>query len=125
MWLSDLRNDFRGFCIRHPARTYTQNNREITVQGCQLGVHLYNAFKKGEDAMTTFEPIWASLLTDLKAGTIVGNWTVLKGYLGDKMMIVYLQKDCIGVDAPGAKTTQIVQKSGFERVWQVWPDYKA
>jgi hypothetical protein len=75
--------------------------------------------------MTTFEPFWASLVRDLKPGTIVGNWTTLKGFLGDKMMIVNIGQDSIEVNAPGAMTNQIVPKSDFERVWRVWQAYKA
>ena len=75
--------------------------------------------------MAGFEPVWASLLSNLKAGTIVRSWTALRGYLGDKMTIVNVRERYIEVDTAGGMRKQVIPKSDFEAIWEIWPDYKA
>lgn len=75
--------------------------------------------------MSGFEPVWASLIANLKPGTTIKNWTILKGDLGDQMTIVSIRQNYVEVDTPRATNNQVVPKSDFERVWEVWPDYKA
>jgi hypothetical protein len=74
--------------------------------------------------MTTFDSVWTRLQSSLKPGTSIKNWTVLRGYLGDTMKIVCVRSGYIEVDAPHASTTQHISKVEFEKVWEIWPDYK-
>ena len=74
--------------------------------------------------MTEFNTIWSYIQTNLKIGTTIKNWTAYSGYLGDTMKVTAVRKNCIEVDAPNAKSTQIVPKDDFEKVWEVWSDYK-
>lgn len=72
---------------------------------------------------TSFDEIWIKLQAYLKPGTILRNWTVLNGYLGDKMEVVQINQNEIVVQAPNAKTLQRISRNEFEKIWNVWPDY--
>lgn len=74
--------------------------------------------------MNSFESVWAFFQAHLIPGTKVKNWTAFRGYLGDTMTIVRVNQQAIKVDAPKAKTIQIVPIEDFEYVWDVWSDYK-
>jgi hypothetical protein len=74
--------------------------------------------------MTTFDSVWSQLQSSLKPGTVIKNWTVLRGYLGDTMKIAGVRSGYIEVDAPLASTTQHISKKEFEKVWEIWPEYK-
>jgi hypothetical protein len=74
--------------------------------------------------MATFDSVWNQLQSSLKPGTVIKNWTVLRGYLGDTMIITSVRSGYIEVDAPNANTTQHISKDNFERVWGIWPEYK-
>jgi hypothetical protein len=71
----------------------------------------------------TFEDVWRELHRRLRPGTIVPNWTVLKGYLGDQMTIVKVRAETIEVDAPNAKNLVVVPKAHFNAVWEIWALY--
>jgi hypothetical protein len=75
--------------------------------------------------MKTFESIWQSLVTHLRPGLTIANWTAYRGNLGDNMTVAGLRNGYIEIEAPKAKTIQIVPKADFERVWEVWSDYKS
>ena len=75
--------------------------------------------------MNTFDAIWSDLLTNLKVGTEIKNWTAFRGYLGDSMKITSVRKDYIEVKAPKAINPQIVPRDDFQKVWDVWKDYNA
>lgn len=74
---------------------------------------------------TTFGIVWSQLQGNLKAGQTIKNWTALRGYLGDTMKITGVRGGYIEVDAPNASTTQVISKEDFEKVWEVWSDYKS
>lgn len=74
--------------------------------------------------MAEFSPIWNDLITRLKPGMEIRNWTVLKGYLGDTMTIEDVRRSSISVDAPGAEYIQEVPREDFESVWKLWQGYK-
>jgi hypothetical protein len=74
--------------------------------------------------MATFDSVWSRFQSGLKPGDTIKNWTVLKGYLGDTIKIVRVGSGFIDVDAPHAMTTQHISKGEFEKVWEVWPEYK-
>jgi hypothetical protein len=74
--------------------------------------------------MTTFDSIWTQIQSSLKPGTAIKNWTVLRGYLGDTMKITSVRSGYIEVDAPHASSTQHISKAEFEKVWEIWLDYK-
>lgn len=71
-----------------------------------------------------FDHIWDLLQHGLRSQTVIRNWTAMKGYLGDTMTIVAVNKENIEVDAPKAKNILIVPKADFETIWEVWPQYK-
>lgn len=50
--------------------------------------------------------------------------TAFRGYLGDSMAVVGVRENYIEVDAPNATAIQVVPKDDFEKVWEVWADYK-
>lgn len=75
--------------------------------------------------MNTFDTMWSDLLTNLQAGTEIKNWTAFRGYLGDSMKISGVRQDYIEVTAPKAENPQIVPKDDFQKVWEVWAEYKA
>ncbi len=74
--------------------------------------------------MTTFESVWSWLQGNLKPGQAVKNWTAYRGYLGDTMKIAGVRSGYIEVDAPNASSIQVISKEDFEKVWEVWSDYK-
>jgi hypothetical protein len=71
----------------------------------------------------TFTQLWAALQANCKLPQKVRNWTVLKGYLGDTMTVVSIGSHAVSVDAPGARTLQVVPINDFEAVFQVWQRY--
>lgn len=75
--------------------------------------------------MTSFADLWKYLQANLKSGIEVKNWTAFKGYLGDKMSIISVIGGLIAVETPGAKNIQVINKEDFEKVWEVWSDYKS
>jgi len=75
--------------------------------------------------MTTFDSVWTRLQSNLKPGKAIKNWTALRGYLGDTMKIVGVRSGYIAVNAPNASSTQVISKANFEKVWEVWSDYKS
>src|SRR5690349_55207 len=75
--------------------------------------------------MRTFKQLWTHLTQHLKVGTTVKNWTVLRGYLGDEMTVVSVSDRHIEIKAPNAKTTQRVPETDFEKVWEIWSEYKS
>jgi len=74
--------------------------------------------------MTPFDSVWSRIQGNLKPGTSIKNWTVLRGYLGDTMKIASVHSGYIAVDAPHASTTQLITKDNFQRIWEIWPEYK-
>lgn len=75
--------------------------------------------------MKTFELLWPDLVSHLKPGSIIDNWTAFRGDLGDKMTVVGIRDGYIEIEAPKAKSIQRVTKDDFEKVWEIWSDYKS
>jgi len=73
---------------------------------------------------TPFDTIWQTILSSLKPGMFIRNWTPLKGYLGDEMKVVDVSSDKVVIEAPKAKHLVSVYCTDFQNVWQVWPAYK-
>jgi len=74
--------------------------------------------------MQTFDDVWFTLQKNLTTCTGIKNWTAFRGYLGDLITIAGIRENHIEVDAPNASTIQVIPKGDFEKVWQVWIDYK-
>jgi hypothetical protein len=74
--------------------------------------------------MTSFETVWGYFQVNLKPGTDVKNWTAFKGYLGDSMTFGGIRGNFIGVEAPKAENILSVPREDFEKVWDVWSEYK-
>ena len=74
--------------------------------------------------MSEFESIWNLLQRKLKSGTEISNWTAYRGFLGDTMKIIDIKENSIEVETPKAENIQHVPKEDFEKVWDVWRDYK-
>ena len=74
--------------------------------------------------MTTFNTVWQYFQQNLKPGMKVKNWTAFHGYLGDAMTIEDVSSLTIEVNAPKAKTIQIVPREDFQTILEVWFDYK-
>ncbi len=72
-----------------------------------------------------FPEIWQLISRRLKPGDSIPNWTVLKGNLGDSMIVVQVDEGEIIVQTPNAKHLQHVSRGEFEKIWGVWPAYKA
>lgn len=72
----------------------------------------------------SFDEMWKKLQTNLKPGLTLGNWTYLKGYLGDTMRVEEVDKVEIVVHSPKAKNLQHVSKADFEIIWEVRDEYK-
>jgi hypothetical protein len=75
--------------------------------------------------MNSFDIVWSHLQTNLKPDMVIPNWTAYNDYLGDTMKIIAVRSKYIVVDAPNAKSVQSVPIGDFEKLWEVWPDYKA
>ena len=76
-------------------------------------------------AEISIEPVWQKIISQLKPGMSIRNWTALNGYLGDEMKVVRITNDKIVIDSPKAKYHQHVTKDDFEVVWKNWDDYKS
>jgi len=75
--------------------------------------------------MSEFESIWKNLQRRLEVGTVVKNWTAFSGDLGDSMTVTNIDETSIEIEAPKAMNLQNVPRGDFEKVWEVWKDYKA
>lgn len=73
----------------------------------------------------SFDDRWNMLLRCLRPGESIPNWTVLKGYLGDRMQVLQVTRDEIVIQAPNAKNLVCVSRGEFEKVWEIWPAYRA
>jgi hypothetical protein len=72
-----------------------------------------------------FENLWSKLKSKLRPRTIIPNWTADGGYFGGTITIVELSNDAVEVELSTAKNHQLVGKSDFEEVWQIWESYNA
>lgn len=72
----------------------------------------------------SFEPVWQAIQKNLKPGTEVRNWTILKGYWGGRIPVVDLEKNAIIVQATRTGNELRVPRSEFEKMWKIWTDYK-
>jgi hypothetical protein len=75
--------------------------------------------------MDVFDTVWKNLQTSLKPGTEIKNWNTYNGYLGDNLTINTVDPNYISVDPPRVWKTRVVPKDGFEKIWKIWPDYRA
>ncbi len=71
-----------------------------------------------------FQPTWDAIIERLQPGIHIRNWTVLKGYLGDRMKVVDVDEAKVVIEAPRVISQVKVYRDHFERVWEVWPAYK-
>jgi hypothetical protein len=71
-----------------------------------------------------FANTWSALRKNLSAGTVIPNWTVDKGALGEPFKVVAVTSTQIEVDAPGAQTRQKVPVADFEEVYNLWDGYR-
>ena len=74
--------------------------------------------------MISFDAVWSFLQKRLKTGTILNNWSTYQGYLKGTVTVTGIHSDNIEVDPPDAKNVQAVPKADFEKVWNIWVDYK-
>jgi hypothetical protein len=74
-------------------------------------------------AEAAFETTWQKIVTQLKPGMSIQNWTYLKGYPGDEMKVHKVSREIIVIDAPRAKLLQSIPKADFQAVWEIWPKY--
>ena len=75
--------------------------------------------------MDTFDTVRSSQLENLKEGTTIKNWTAFHGYLGDTMTVASVRENYIEVAPPKAENSQLVPKGDFQKVYEVWTEYKA
>ncbi len=67
---------------------------------------------------------WNALQIQLTPGTIIRNWTVENGFLGDEFTIVCVSQNYIEVDTPGAQNIQRIPQQDFQIVYNLWDDYR-
>lgn len=111
------RNDWRvaggGYGIHWP-----DVDEDLSTEGLLRGAPAPNAVHVG------FEHVWQVLTRGLKPGTIIPNWA-LRGHIGEPFTIRAISPSHVEIDAPGAKHLQRVSRQDFERIFAVWPKYKA
>lgn len=71
----------------------------------------------------SFEIFWKTLQEQLTVNTVIKNWTVVKGYLGDDFKIIAISSNTVKIDSPNAKTVQNVSKEDFKVMFDNWEDY--
>ena len=76
------------------------------------------------DSMDDFESVWNEMITALKPGTEIRHWNPYNGYLGECLTIVTSSPESIAVDPPRVWDYQLISKNDFEKVWNVWGEYK-
>ena len=75
--------------------------------------------------MDQFDGIWNELIASLKPGTEIKHWNPYNGYLGEGLAIISCDPGSISIDPPRVWDSQIIPKSDFKQVWDVWGDYLA
>jgi hypothetical protein len=73
----------------------------------------------------SFNAVWKLLSNRLIPGTEIRNLTAYKGYLGDTMKVVKVDEKEIVIQAPKAANLLHISRKKLERVWEIWPAYKA
>src|SRR5439155_14396994 len=71
-----------------------------------------------------FSETWNVLRAAASSGTIIPNWTVHSGKIGEPFTISELTATVVIVNAPGAATPQQVSRDDFEVVYERWDDSK-
>jgi len=71
----------------------------------------------------SFEDFWRMLTTGLSNRTVIRNWTVDKGHLGQGDFTAQAARDYVLCDAPGAGHLQRVPKRDFEMMFERWNAY--
>jgi hypothetical protein len=72
-----------------------------------------------------FPDTWRSLQAELAPGQAVDNWSANRGDLGDSFRVVSVTPRAVKVDTPGAQTIQSISMAEFEKVYDLWPSYRA
>jgi hypothetical protein len=70
-----------------------------------------------------FPDTWNALQTNLIAGTVIPNWTIHSGAIGEPFTVTDVSATVVVVDAPGAETLQRVPRADFEAVYDHWDGY--
>lgn len=70
-----------------------------------------------------FPNTWNALQGNLEVGTIIPNWIVYSGLLGDSFAVVAVTPTYIEVDTPGAQNLQRVPITDFQVVYNSWNGY--
>lgn len=69
------------------------------------------------------QDIWGTIRSRLTPGTIIPNWTVNEGSLGDEFTIAGISMSHVDVNTPGARNSQHISRIEFETVYEIWNDY--
>jgi hypothetical protein len=64
-----------------------------------------------------FEATWNALQANLTPGTVVPNWTVHHGAVGEPFTVAAVAATFVVVDPPGAQTEQTVRLADFRAVY--------
>ena len=75
--------------------------------------------------MDQFDVIWEELIASLKPGTEIRHWNPYNGYFGEQLTIIACEPDSISIDPPRVWQSQVVPKSDFQLIWEIWADYLA
>ncbi len=68
--------------------------------------------------------VWSIAIKNLKPGQHIRNWTPLHGYMGNDIIIAYVNPDCIQISAPNPKkkepTYAILYKHEIDNFSEIW-----
>lgn len=74
---------------------------------------------------STFDNIWARIISELKAGTLVQNWGAARGYSGATFQVEDVERTAVIVAGGNMQTARRVSKGEFEKVHAIWDAYLA
>lgn len=114
-----------GYCIKLKFGTiniYTDSAKEL-----EKGI-IENIPRKTEQVTMKkaipFEEFWKLLLKKLETPTLIRNWTVYSGYIGEDFIARKYSDSMIECLIPNGGP-QYVPKKDFKLVYEVWDDYKS
>jgi hypothetical protein len=74
--------------------------------------------------MTTFDDVWADIVSRLSAGSSISNWGSVKGYTGKIARIERVDQEAITVSGEETATPRCIRKAEFARIFEHWEGYK-
>lgn len=73
----------------------------------------------------TFDTIWSRISQEVRPGTTVRNWSVVRGYTGGTFQVDDVDRTSVTVSGGNMQMHRRVSKGDFEKVYSISSQYLA